>query len=688
LLVLLCLGSCAAQDNAAFYDGLLHRAEAPGQADSKAAAFFEQALRSPNAHIRSAAAAELLSLRYGGAEIPNAALDRARREAAGSWAAALNALAAADSDAAREPALAALLGSGGGNAPDEAALYLLRECRRRDADFFSEAENAAIDGHFAAAQSRFREALGFFRIVFGGTPTNAAAGEKAADGSPAALPELFSRHPNLLDDLGRCFQYATADGEGIDLLLEWEHTFAAGLTAESGHSAAGNGVRFRLLFFAARIARQRGRVDQSVELFGRALPFAPSALQADACIWYLLDTALGRGPAAAIRQMKTYAPRWHDPAYFNDILDRLARELAAQRQWQELVNTLAVMRNYADPASVARYAYIIGRALEAGYFSTTGMTAADYLRIAYETGGASFYYRAQSAAALGKPFLELPAADGSPDVPSTDIPSTDIRSDGGKSTAGKTRSPANKADPAMTFLRGFFSHRAAEFAPPYIRAMEAELSVADLRTLAGDLAAAGLYAESMRLVTVYTGRNDYQPANGIPPRRDLELYYPRPFKDLVEQYAAEAGVAPALLFGLIRTESAFQSDVVSRAGAAGLTQLMPATAEEMAGRIHRQGGPDYAANDGPDLRDPAVNIHIGAVYLGYLMERLEAPLPALLAYNGGMNRVRRWRTADSRKPGGALPLDLFLETVEYSETREYGRRVLAAAAVYKRLYYE
>jgi soluble lytic murein transglycosylase len=52
-----------------------------------------------------------------------------------------------------------------------------------------------------------------------------------------------------------------------------------------------------------------------------------------------------------------------------------------------------------------------------------------------------------------------------------------------------------------------------------------------------------------------------------------------------------------------------------------------------------------------------------------------------------MNRVRRWRVTDSQRPGGGFPVDLFLETIEYPETREYGRRVLAAAAVYEYLYY-
>jgi len=202
----------------------------------------------------------------------------------------------------------------------------------------------------------------------------------------------------------------------------------------------------------------------------------------------------------------------------------------------------------------------------------------------------------------------------------------------------------------------------------------------------------------MRLVSLYVNRSGCRLT-----RQDLELLYPRPFKELVEQYARETGVEPPLLFGLIRTESAFDAGIVSRAGAAGLTQLMPATAEEMAARIRRRGGPDYTrtgitdGNTGDtvedaaiNLRDPAVNIHIGAAYFAYLNERMEDTLLALLAYNGGINRVRRWRGAANRFTGPAsavLPPDLFLETVEYPETRNYGRSVMGAAAMYTALFY-
>ncbi|MCL2129530.1 MAG: lytic transglycosylase, partial [Treponema sp.] len=71
----------------------------------------------------------------------------------------------------------------------------------------------------------------------------------------------------------------------------------------------------------------------------------------------------------------------------------------------------------------------------------------------------------------------------------------------------------------------------------------------------------------------------------------------------------------------------------------------------------------------------------------YLINQMESPMFALLAYNGGMGRIRRWINADRQKDGGLSP-DIFLETIEYSETREYGRRILAQAAVYGYLYYK
>jgi len=176
-------------------------------------------------------------------------------------------------------------------------------------------------------------------------------------------------------------------------------------------------------------------------------------------------------------------------------------------------------------------------------------------------------------------------------------------------------------------------------------------------------------------------------------RRDWELWYPTPFADLMEEYSAMAGIEPHLMFALVREESAFMPAIGSRVGAQGLSQLMPATAEETAARIRRQGGPDFRRrlDDGTfglDLADPSVNLHIGATYLGILMnERFNEPLLALMAYNAGTGRVRQWLTAARSTFGFDLPPDLFLETVIFPETRNYGRSVTSATEVYMRLYF-
>ncbi|MCL2762840.1 MAG: lytic transglycosylase domain-containing protein [Treponema sp.] len=620
------LNACAAQRSASnFYEGLKKE-------QAEAIVHFEKALNSANTAAAAAAAAELMKLRFAGAELSAATMTRIRQKATGSWA---EAFAIPETPNAREKALALLL-NGENRLPGDAAQYVLHRWRNSDTISFTDAENAAINGRLAASRFRYNEALVFFRITIHDSP------------------ELFFHYPELLNDLGRTFQYTATGTEGMDLFLQWEQTFPAVIPADSEHI-----IRFRLLFFAARIARQRG--EPNIALFERALVFAPkvSAEQTDACIWYILDSSLAQGPDTTIPYLKTYIPMWNDDASFSDVVDKLTRELILKKQWEHIAYVFTLLKDRSNVIT-ARYAWIIGRAIEEGFFSDKHNNAGDYMRIAYNAHNA-LYYRSLSAAILNEPFLTLTETKPS----STKPP------------------PAKNQSESMRFLLGFFEHNAAEFAPRYIRAMEKNLSSDELRPIAAALGAAGQYQESIRLASFYTRRDGYQTK-----RADLELLYPRPYKELIEQYAEKTGIDPALLFALIRTESAFESAIVSRTGAVGLTQLMPATAEEFAGRIRRRGGPDYTDALTLNLRDPEANIHIGTSYLVYLNERMGDPLLALLAYNGGMNRVRRWHGAANLSVNAVLPPDLFLETVEFSETRNYGRSVIAAAAMYEYLYYK
>jgi soluble lytic murein transglycosylase len=551
--------------------------------------------------------------------------------------------------------------------PEKAYRWALGEAERTGAAL-SGAERAAAAGRLAAARSSYGEALRLFRIVL------------------EEEPGLFTRYPDLTADLGRTFQFAGAGEEGLTRFLAWEEGLED--AEEPGP------LPYLLLYYAGRMARSLGRHTQGTALFTQALAAAPDQVQKDACIWYILSGTLISRPGNAAARFKEYLPHWYDDRYFADLLDQLSRYLTAQRQWKTLGELFSLIRFKNDGASTARFAWILGRAVEEGYLSPAegasilgkggidrGETARAFFTLAFEESSTSFYYRVLSASRLGNLGGLVVAAGSSanetlPPKPPLALPPGGLLPENAPSghEAEAVKTPGAGLG---IFLGGFFSYGAGAFAASYLEEIMDDLSLSELREAAEVFAKAGEWRESIRLAAACMARPDYELS-----RRDLELNYPRPYRELIEENAAAASLAPAILYGLVRTESNFTPEILSRAGAVGLTQLMDATAREMAGRIARQGGPDYLSAGELDLTGPAVNLHIGAYYLNYLIGRMGSPLLALLAYNGGMGRVRRWRAAEP-----SLPEDLFLETIEYPETRDYGRRVLAAAAAYGYLYY-
>ncbi|MFU8831637.1 MAG: transglycosylase SLT domain-containing protein [Wenzhouxiangella sp.] len=132
-------------------------------------------------------------------------------------------------------------------------------------------------------------------------------------------------------------------------------------------------------------------------------------------------------------------------------------------------------------------------------------------------------------------------------------------------------------------------------------------------------------------------------------------------------------VDPALVYGLMRAESAMQSDALSPAGARGLLQLMPGTASAVA----RRNSLSY--NGIGDLMNPTINIPLGVAHLAELQERYDGQwIHVAAAYNAGAGAVARW--LDSRPFSDP---DVWLETLPFFETRDYVPRVLAFATIYE-----
>jgi soluble lytic murein transglycosylase len=150
--------------------------------------------------------------------------------------------------------------------------------------------------------------------------------------------------------------------------------------------------------------------------------------------------------------------------------------------------------------------------------------------------------------------------------------------------------------------------------------------------------------------------------------------FPRPYQRLVQQETSRHGLESALFYGHMQIESRYRPDVVSSADAIGLMQMLPSTAAAVAKRV---GGPASRRA----LKQPHVNIALGAAYLGQLVVYYKGQFPlAIAAYNAGTERVDEWV-----KRTGTVDTDRWVEEIPVEQTRNYVRRVLGAWARYRML---
>ena len=152
---------------------------------------------------------------------------------------------------------------------------------------------------------------------------------------------------------------------------------------------------------------------------------------------------------------------------------------------------------------------------------------------------------------------------------------------------------------------------------------------------------------------------------------DFELRFLAPYRELAQQAASDNQIDEAWVFGLMRQESRFINVARSNVGASGLMQIMPATAHWIAKRL---GIKRFQTSE---MQDPAKNIQFGAYYLKHMQTTLDgSPVLATAAYNAGPGRAQRWR--DSQ----AMEAAVYIESIPFSETRDYVKKVMSNAMYY------
>jgi len=154
----------------------------------------------------------------------------------------------------------------------------------------------------------------------------------------------------------------------------------------------------------------------------------------------------------------------------------------------------------------------------------------------------------------------------------------------------------------------------------------------------------------------------------------LKMYYPVRYEDAIKKNAAKNGLDPFLVMALILQESYFNPHAKSRVGATGLMQLMPATGNELGRQLHGRFNVSR-------LEDPQTNVELGTVHLKRLVTMFGGEVRlAVASYNAGQGNVMKWRRAAPKKP-----MDEFLESIPFPETRNYVKRVTLLRSSYSRI---
>ena len=155
--------------------------------------------------------------------------------------------------------------------------------------------------------------------------------------------------------------------------------------------------------------------------------------------------------------------------------------------------------------------------------------------------------------------------------------------------------------------------------------------------------------------------------------------HPIYYKDIIEKYAAENNLHPAFVAAIILNESSYRSDAVSSVGARGLMQLMPDTAEWIAGKL------DVSGYSFDRMFDAESNIRFGTWYLGYLSRLFRGdPVLVAAAYHTGQGQVTKWLSDDEMSQDGVT---IQLENMIDGPTKSYAGRVTQAYAIYEALFY-
>lgn len=397
-------------------------------------------------------------------------------------------------------------------------------------------------------------------------------------------------------------------------------------------------VLHTLAFYTARLYEKLDKSEsvstQVIAAYEAAQNFAPNDADFDNALWYELKFC-STDKKLYFQKLRDTAPLWKNDYWYEDIISDLSLKYTQEKNIPKLRELLTLIEPTALNEAKAKLRYTIGR------LSGSMADITEAFKIKQDT----FYYTLMAGYMIGKParfafqnqYARYPYKNFS-------------------------------YEQSKRIVDGLIRFSLYASVYPHIREYDQMISVSNAEAVSTALHNAGCIAESIQVMN-YALRS--RGAEMTP--ESVKLLYPRGFSESVTRYAAEYGIAEYFVYALIRAESFFRPNAVSHAGAIGLMQLMPTTANDIARMFKLQ---TYNSTD------PDTNIRFGVYYLKQMIKNQGQIAKACQAYNAGGGNVRRWT-----RSYGTLPADIFTEVTPFPETRNYAKQILEAACMYAQLYY-
>lgn len=467
--------------------------------------------------------------------------------------------------------------------------------------------------------------------------------------------------PQLISDAGKSFLYGSVD-----------YIPNANFFAEQAQKYSGTECEYYFWFYAGRLFSNNSLYyNQAKTCFEKAFNSTDDTFKKDNALWYLISESLSHSVDTIIESIGIYSEQWTDAAYFDDFFESLVSSLLTAGRWNDFYRIYTEIDGKATDESVSEYAYIYARLLEEGLATPPeNVSKQDIYKQAMTralNSGSSWYYKLLASFSLKLQNEELENVLLKPYCRNE-----------------KKEADDSAKNSAKLLMEGYVAFGLPELIYPEFQRISSSNSISlDSQVLfylsdflkrcaASDEV---YYQQSLRIAAKAA---NLKTENFT--REELQLVYPQDYYDEIEKNSALYELNPSIMYALTRSESFFDPKIKSSAGAVGLCQLMEFTASDIATSLKVS---DYS------LTDASTNIKFGTYYLSSLIRRCDGSiLQGFFSYNAGITRVRRWlqTTTEAFGKKSNMPQDLFLETLPYTETREYGRKLVAASAMYEWLY--